>query len=143
MVPSTGNPAIDLIPTGTQVTINSVPLTLCPTTDEQGTASLGNYCDAGAVQTNTVTGSFDPNGGSGSMSLESELHGDAKTSRPTPSATVSSPSPAGTPPPTARAPHTPTGRLPVHGERHPLRLMDRGLAVARTASGAPGPTPAL
>jgi hypothetical protein len=77
MVPPTGNPAIDRIPTGTRVTINSVPLTLCPTTDEQGTASLGNYCDAGAVQTNTVTGSFDPNGGSGDTAEQSEPYGDA------------------------------------------------------------------
>jgi len=57
--PTAGNPAIGLIPTGTKVTIGSSSLTLCPTTDQRGFASVPvAHCDAGSVQVTAQTISF-------------------------------------------------------------------------------------
>jgi MBG domain (YGX type)/Bacterial Ig domain len=51
VLPSTGNPAIGLIPNLTSVTLDGTAASLCPTTDQRGTASTpGAACDAGAVQ---------------------------------------------------------------------------------------------
>ena len=45
------NPAINLVPNSTTVTLNSASAQLCPTTDQRGVASSpGAACDAGAVQ---------------------------------------------------------------------------------------------
>ena len=50
--PTTGNPAIGLIPDPATVTLGGSKVTLCPATDQRGYASAaGAKCDAGAVQT--------------------------------------------------------------------------------------------
>ena len=58
---SSGNPAVGIIPNGTSETITpesmpTVSLELCPTTDQRGVLSIpGQACNAGSVQTGTVT----------------------------------------------------------------------------------------
>jgi len=50
--PTTGNPAIGLIPDPTTITLGSNHVALCPAVDQRGYASAtGSKCDAGAVQT--------------------------------------------------------------------------------------------
>jgi hypothetical protein len=51
MLPLPGNPALHLIPVDTTEMLSGHALTLCPTTDQRGTASgTGRHCNAGAVQ---------------------------------------------------------------------------------------------
>lgn len=47
--PSAGNPAIDLIPNPTTLSVGGTTVQLCPATDQRGTASSG-ACTAGAFQ---------------------------------------------------------------------------------------------
>jgi len=50
--PTTGNPAIGLIPDPTTITLGSNQVALCPATDQRGYPSAASTaCDAGAVQT--------------------------------------------------------------------------------------------
>jgi hypothetical protein len=63
--PTTGNPAIGLIPDPTTITLGSKQVTLCPATDQRGYPSAASTaCDAGAVQTSgwppLVTGTHRP-----------------------------------------------------------------------------------
>jgi hypothetical protein len=64
--PTTGNPAIGLIPTDTTVTLGVNQVALCPAPDQRGYPSADyTNCDAGAVQTTgspplTLTGSAAP-----------------------------------------------------------------------------------
>jgi predicted outer membrane repeat protein len=51
-----GNPAARLIPYSTEVVLNGISETLCPTTDQRGIRSAaGQRCNAGAVQAPAVT----------------------------------------------------------------------------------------
>jgi hypothetical protein len=51
MLPLADNPALGLLPNSTTVTLNGNGVTLCPTTDQRGVASVpGQPCNAGAVQ---------------------------------------------------------------------------------------------
>jgi predicted outer membrane repeat protein len=57
------NPAIALIPASTTVTLDGVPVKLCPRTDQRGVAApAGAKCDSGAMQSvaDTVTGAGRP-----------------------------------------------------------------------------------
>jgi hypothetical protein len=51
MVVLEGNPAVGLIPYGTEAVLNGRSVTLCPATDQRGVHSTsGQHCNAGAVQ---------------------------------------------------------------------------------------------
>ncbi len=51
ITPKPGSPALDIIPTGTSVTVNGEALALCPATDQRGvTSQNGEPCHAGSVQ---------------------------------------------------------------------------------------------
>jgi hypothetical protein len=63
--PTTGNPAIRLIPDPATITLGSNQVALCPATDQRGYPSAASTaCDAGAVQTSgwpqQVTGTHQP-----------------------------------------------------------------------------------
>jgi hypothetical protein len=56
IAPTTGNPAIALIPDPTTITLGSGHVVLCPAVDQRGYASAAKTaCDAGAVQTSGRT----------------------------------------------------------------------------------------
>ena len=51
MLPLAGNPAVELVPSGTSVVLDGASVSLCPVTDQRGVASLpGLACTAGSVQ---------------------------------------------------------------------------------------------
>ncbi|CAG4930671.1 fibronectin type III domain-containing protein [Acidithrix sp. C25] len=55
ILPGHTNPAIGLIPPTATVTIDNTKLSLCPTTDQRGFATVsGVYCDAGSLQLASV-----------------------------------------------------------------------------------------
>ena len=65
IAPTTGNPAIGLIPNPATITLGSHQVALCPATDQRGYPSAASTaCDAGAVQTSgwpaQVTGTHVP-----------------------------------------------------------------------------------
>ena len=56
MLPLTGNPAIEVAPSGTSVVLDGIGVTLCPVTDQRGVASMpGLACNAGSVQVAPTT----------------------------------------------------------------------------------------
>ena len=59
--PLSGNAAVGVIPQSTTVTANGANVTLCPTTDQRGTASAsGAPCSSGSVQFAAQSISFNP-----------------------------------------------------------------------------------
>ena len=56
LLPLAGNPAIEIVPSGTSVVLDATRVTLCPVTDQRGvTSSPSVACTAGSVQVSPTT----------------------------------------------------------------------------------------